>query len=247
VRPGRIEAHRLAAYPWCSADVGASMASRVDGSKVSATGEWPAVPAGGSQLAPGVERELRQAGYVVIPQVLSGDTLRQLAEAYDLTVARATPPELRVGSETTRVHGLVWQGAEFGRLRDHPAVLAACRCVIGQAFRLSALMARTVRPRSRAQALHVDAKADSEGWPMVGFILMVNAFSADNGATRFVPGSHEWSEAPTEERAGHVLAEGAAGSLIIYNGSVWHGHSANETAMPRRSIQGAYIRRGLTT
>jgi ectoine hydroxylase-related dioxygenase (phytanoyl-CoA dioxygenase family) len=30
---------------------------------------------------------------------------------------------------------------------------------------------------------------------------------------------------------------------VIYNGSVWHGHGANETMKPRRSIQGAYIRR----
>ena len=40
-----------------------------------------------------------------------------------------------------------------------------------------------------------------------------------------------------------VLACGPAGSAIVYNGSVWHGHSANQTAEPRRSIQGAYVRR----
>lgn len=34
-----------------------------------------------------------------------------------------------------------------------------------------------------------------------------------------------------------------AGSVIVYNGSVWHGHTANLTDKPRRSIQGAYIRR----
>jgi ectoine hydroxylase-related dioxygenase (phytanoyl-CoA dioxygenase family) len=31
--------------------------------------------------------------------------------------------------------------------------------------------------------------------------------------------------------------------MIIYNGSVWHGHGANLTDKPRRSIQGAFIRR----
>jgi ectoine hydroxylase-related dioxygenase (phytanoyl-CoA dioxygenase family) len=40
-----------------------------------------------------------------------------------------------------------------------------------------------------------------------------------------------------------LLACGPAGSVIVYNGSVWHGHSANQTSQPRRSIQGAYIRR----
>jgi ectoine hydroxylase-related dioxygenase (phytanoyl-CoA dioxygenase family) len=85
---------------------------------------------------------------------------------------------------------------------------------------------------------------------MVGFILMVDEFRSDNGATRFIPGSHRWSTIPrgltNDRRADHegqVLACGPAGSLIVYNGSVWHGHTANSSDEPRRSIQGAYIRR----
>ena len=42
---------------------------------------------------------------------------------------------------------------------------------------------------------------------------------------------------------GQVVACGPAGSVIVYNGSVWHGHAANRVDEPRRSIQGAYIRR----
>lgn len=44
-----------------------------------------------------------------------------------------------------------------------------------------------------------------------------------------------------DERA--VQACEPAGSVIIYNGSIWHGHAANQSGEPRRSIQGAYIRR----
>jgi ectoine hydroxylase-related dioxygenase (phytanoyl-CoA dioxygenase family) len=198
--------------------------------------------ASGGQLTSEVDLELRKTGFAVVPDVLSGDRLTQLARAYDLAVARAVPPDLRVGTDTTRVHGLANLGEEFGRLSVHPLVLAACRSVIGQAFWLSNLLARTVRPRSGAQALHVDVKAGSDGWPMVGFILMVDAFTSDNGATRFVPGSHEWSAAPVADGVSQVVARGAAGSLILYNGSVWHGHSANRTERPRRSVQGAYLR-----
>jgi hypothetical protein len=42
---------------------------------------------------------------------------------------------------------------------------------------------------------------------------------------------------------GQISACGAAGSIVIYIGSVWHGHGANLTSQRRRSIQGAYIRR----
>jgi hypothetical protein len=42
---------------------------------------------------------------------------------------------------------------------------------------------------------------------------------------------------------GQVLACGDAGSLLVFNGSAWHGHSANTSSGPRRSIQGAFIPR----
>jgi len=85
---------------------------------------------------------------------------------------------------------------------------------------------------------------------MVGFIFMVDEFRRDNGATRFVPGSHRWPHAPsdvmqdaTAHYEGQVSACGPEGSVVIYNGSVCHGHGVNQTNEPRRSIQGAYIRR----
>jgi ectoine hydroxylase-related dioxygenase (phytanoyl-CoA dioxygenase family) len=85
---------------------------------------------------------------------------------------------------------------------------------------------------------------------MVGFIFMVDEFRHDNGATRFVPGSHRWPHAATDvmpdataDYEGQVWACGPAGSVVIYNGSVWHGHGINQTDEPQRSIQGAYIRR----
>jgi ectoine hydroxylase-related dioxygenase (phytanoyl-CoA dioxygenase family) len=85
---------------------------------------------------------------------------------------------------------------------------------------------------------------------MVGFIIMVDEFRSDNGATRFVPGSHLATNVPgdamkdaTAEYDGEVMACGLAGSIIIDNGSVWHGWTANRSTKARRSIQGAFIGR----
>ena len=80
---------------------------------------------------------------------------------------------------------------------------------------------------------------------------MVDDFRRDNGATRFVPGSHKWTAVPNELATAcladyeneTVPACGQAGSMIVFNGSIWHGHSANTTGFPRRSLQGAYIPR----
>jgi ectoine hydroxylase-related dioxygenase (phytanoyl-CoA dioxygenase family) len=96
----------------------------------------------------------------------------------------------------------------------------------------------------------VDFERDKDGWTTVGFILMVDEFRSDNGATRFIPGSHNWSTVPDKLKNDHqadyenqIVACGPAGSLIVFNGSVWHGHTANSSDKPRRSIQGAFIRR----
>jgi ectoine hydroxylase-related dioxygenase (phytanoyl-CoA dioxygenase family) len=118
--------------------------------------------------------------------------------------------------------------------------------VIGAAFKLSTMHSRAVNPRSQAQALHVDFAREEQdvergAWPMLGFILMIDDFRLDNGATRFVTGSHLRGHAPAG--APTVAACGPAGSVIVYNGAVWHGYGANATGQPRRSIQGAYIRR----
>jgi ectoine hydroxylase-related dioxygenase (phytanoyl-CoA dioxygenase family) len=204
----------------------------------------------GCELPMGAVQDLLDSGFIVIPGPVTSERLAQFVQAYDLAVAGAAPPDLSIGSTTTRVQDFVNRGTEFDELYVYRPVLEACCHVIGQPFKLSSLLARTVRPHSQAQSLHVDLRADAEGWPMVGFIVMVDDFRIDNGATRFVPGSHKWPTIPSDvmkdpasDHEGQVTACGTAGSIIIYNGSVWHGHTANLSGELRRSVQGAYIRR----
>ena len=97
--------------------------------------------------------------------------------------------------------------------------------------------------------IHVDVERESPDWPLLGFIFMIDAFTPDNGATRFIAGSHRWSDSPrkaglTEYAARLESACGPAGSLLVFNGSTWHGQGVNSSERPRRSLQGAFIPRG---
>lgn len=158
---------------------------------------------------------------------------------------------MRVGSTSTRVSDFVNRGPEFDELYVCQPLLKACCHIIGQPFKLSSMHARTLHPHAQAQGLHIDFKPDEERFPLVSFIWMVDEFRGNNGATQFVPGSHNWSEIPHELTSNRlaefenqiVKACGQAGSVIIFNGSVLHGHSENATDTPRRSIQGAFIPR----
>jgi ectoine hydroxylase-related dioxygenase (phytanoyl-CoA dioxygenase family) len=212
--------------------------------------DWFGIIGRGGELPASAIEDLREIGFAVIPGPVGADRLAQLAAAYDSAVASANSDDVGVGSTTTRVHDFVNRSSEFDELYVYQPVLEACYRTIGRPFKLSTMLARTVRPHSQAQALHVDFERDIEGWTMVGFIFMVDEFRSDNGATRFIPGSHNWSTVPDElrkdplaEYEDQIEACGSAGSVIVYNGSVWHGHLANSSDEPRRSIQGAYIRR----
>ncbi|MEP7271692.1 MAG: phytanoyl-CoA dioxygenase family protein [Acidobacteriota bacterium] len=212
--------------------------------------DWHSVIAADRVLSADATEELRDVGFIVIPGPVSPDRLSQFAEAYDSAVASASPADVRIGSSTTRVTDFVNRGPAFDGVYLYQPILDASLSVIGRPFRLSTMHARTLRSGAKGDGLHVDFQSDADGWPMVGFIFMVDEFRSDNGATRFVPGSHRWSTVPDEvldsdvaPHRGQLLACGLAGSMIIYNGSAWHGHTANTSDEPRRSLQGAYIRR----
>src|SRR3954462_5124877 len=159
------------------------------------------------------------------PGPVPGASLARLAHSYDEAVSGAAPDDIKVGSTTTRVRDFVNRDAEFDELYLYPPILQACCRVIEQPFKLSTMHARTLRPRTPAQRLHVDFPSDNQGWPMVGFILMIDDFTPENGATCFALGSQGMEALPASFSL--VQAYGRSGSLIVFNGSVWHGHGAN--------------------
>jgi hypothetical protein len=203
---------------------------------------WFSTLSGARALSDEERRELTENGFVVVSGPVPCGELARLAAAYDVVVTSADPGDVKHGSTTTRVTDFVNRDPLFDALYVYPPALDASCHVIRQPFRLSTMHARTVRPHAAAQELHVDFERAADGWPMVGFIVMVDEFRRDNGATRFVPGSHGSPDRPDDGTC-EVLACGPAESMILFNGSVWHGHAANRSPEPRRSIQGAYIRR----
>jgi ectoine hydroxylase-related dioxygenase (phytanoyl-CoA dioxygenase family) len=65
-------------------------------------------------------------------------------------------------------------------------------------------------------------------------VIALNEFTAENGGTRIVPGSHRWPadrEAKPEEL---VAAEISPGSAVVYLGSTIHGGGPNTTPGQRR-------------
>ena len=201
-----------------------------------------------SGLSPHAATALETEGFVVLPGPFPPSHINTLQTAYDAAAAAAAPEDVRRGRTSTRISDYVNRDAIFDAIYTWPAALDAARRIVGARFRLSAFHARTLHPGASAQELHVDVSPTSDAWPMLGLILMVDEFRPDNGATRFIPGSHRRGESPAAlladacERHPHeLLGCGAAGSIILFNASTWHGHTGNSSAFPRRSLQATFI------
>ena len=72
----------------------------------------------------------------------------------------------------------------------------------------------------------------------LGALLVLDTFTADNGATMFMPGSHRHSTFPSsafvERWQMPILAP--AGSIIVFDAMVFHRGGANRSSHPRRTV-----------
>ncbi len=195
-----------------------------------------------SRLSIDAAKHLRDDGFCIVPGPISPQELDQIASAYDDAMRETDAADRREGGTTIRVLDFVNRSAKFDPIYIHGPLLAACCQILKQPFKLSTMIGRTLLPGKPAQQLHQDYPSDGLGSTMAGFIFMIDEFRSDNGATCFLPGSHGKELIQTSDTR-LVPACGPAGSMIIYNGSVWHGHGPNTTRQPRRSVQGAFIRR----
>jgi hypothetical protein len=185
--------------------------------------------------------DLERDGFVILREHIDRARARQLVAEYDLAVERADPADVSRKS-STRVWDFVHRGPAFDPLWLDPVLLELVARQLPCPFKLSTFHARAVNPGAIAQDLHVDQAHEAGARRLIGFIWMLDEFTADNGATRFIRGSHR-----TEPDAEPELALGPPGSLIVYDGAIWHGFSANRTDRPRRSLQGAFCWRTATS
>ena len=187
-----------------------------------------------------VTRALEQDGWVVVPRVMSADWVGE-ARA-DLHRILASTPFGRddfEGRKTRRIYALFAKTRTFDTPATHPLVLGALDRVLGH-YQLSAPTGIEIGPGESAQPLHPDDAIYP--LPRPHDEVVVNAmwplcdFTADNGGTVLVPGSHRWTSEFPGPDSPTITIEMPAGSLLLYRGSLWHGGGANQTDEPRLGV-----------
>lgn len=155
------------------------------------------------------------------------------------------------GYTTLRISGVLGVSMAATKLVEHPRVLAAADAVLlpncGN-YRIGSLTGIEILPGEGDQVLHLDDTIYPLRLPdvqlQISAMWALNDFTAENGATRVVPGSHKKLPPAIDEMDKLsdevVQAVMPRGSLLLYLGTTLHGGGANRSKAPRAGLINTY-------
>ncbi|MCZ6639994.1 MAG: phytanoyl-CoA dioxygenase family protein [Gammaproteobacteria bacterium] len=181
---------------------------------------------------------LKQDGCVVLDNVLSNDAIETiLAEMKPHLNAAPMGADEFGGFNTRRTGGLIGRSPTSHAVVMQPSVLGVVDLALSHAtnYQLHCTQIIEVGPDSAPQMIHRDQWAfDFFKFPP-GFdttfatMWALTDFTAENGATRVIPGSHMHEDGLQYECKDTIPAEMTRGSVLLYTGSLYHGAGENST------------------
>jgi ectoine hydroxylase-related dioxygenase (phytanoyl-CoA dioxygenase family) len=186
-----------------------------------------------------IERHLatiNEQGYTIVeiePELNQRlvDTVNRLQSELDV-VPKMNRAE---GYNTKRMYNLLAKDRAFWEMPTHDNVLPIVTRLIDRWAVLSGTTAMNIGPGEQLQGMHSDEGNITIPRPrqalMAVTIWALTEFTAENGATRLVPGSHLADREPRpDEIEDAIAAEMSAGSVLIMHGGMWHCGGPNTTA-----------------
>jgi len=190
--------------------------------------------------------ELRRNGFVVLEDLVGPDQLGAIrAELAPYLAGRLFGRNDFEGFRSERVYALLAKAPSVAALVEHPAVLEVVDAVLDPNYLLSANLAINVHPGETAQSLHADDGYCRIPRPRqamgVSAIWAIDEFTADNGATEVVPGSHAWADEKPGSGGWQVQQiTMPAGSAVVFMGTLLHRGGANRSNRARLGITPQY-------
>lgn len=155
---------------------------------------------------------------------------------------------LDYGEGNVRVWNVLNRDPVFREFVQLPAVLRLLRDIIGWPALLGNLSANIALPGGEGGMLHADQIFIPRPWPPepqgMNFAWLLDDYTAENGATEVVPGSHLGAEDidPSVLEASAVPVVAPAGTLMVFESRLWHRTGRNRSAGPRAGLFGWYTR-----
>lgn len=186
--------------------------------------------------------DLDEHGYCLIGDALTPDRVSELRER----LVELAAAEIADGTDYVYENGAnqrIWQllnkGEVFEALAQDELVLEVIAHLLGYDVLLSNIDANVAGPGGQPMFLHADQSYVPTPWPLAlvaNCMWMLDDFTAENGATRIVPGSHLLDHGPDYFAAmpDTVPVCAPAGTAMIFDGRLWHQTGANVTADEHR-------------
>ena len=186
---------------------------------------------------------LMRDGYLVLPDLIDADTCARIRDEASRLLSHTGRNNFE-GDRTQRVYSPLSKTRVIDVLVDHPRVRALLDALFLPNYLLSQAQAINILPGEVAQPLHRDDAFYRIPHPgpavHAAFICAIDAFTADNGATVVIPGSHQWDDTRMPDRSEAVACEMPPGSAVFLLGSLWHGGGENLTQKPRMAVTCQY-------
>lgn len=200
-----------------------------------------------------MDRQFREHGFCIFPEVLSKDDLNRARHALDRGVERTRAAgsthiaTLDPNAANIRVNNLPAIDPVFIELLMRDDALEAVEALLGQHFLISNFSANIALPGSNSMRLHSDQSlVIPPPWPNIfamNVIWCLDDVHEANGATLYLPGSHHYrtpDEVPADALERLLPFEAPAGSFIAMEGRLWHTSGSNVTVDQQRRMMFAY-------
>lgn len=196
--------------------------------------------------------ELREQGFTVIRDFMDAATLQAVRDGLAPYMGARRGRNAFEGFKTERVYTLVARAKVFEDLTAEPRILALLDRFLQPGYLLTASQSIQINPGEAAQDLHTDDGFYRQPRPRPAIsytvIAAVDAFTAENGGTELIPGSHLWGDAgakgrpndPAELERMLVPMEMPAGACFVMAGTVLHRGGANRSDRPRLAFTNQY-------
>jgi ectoine hydroxylase-related dioxygenase (phytanoyl-CoA dioxygenase family) len=189
-----------------------------------------------------IER-IKADGFTIVERAIEPELVEALANALDrLERELGAKPALNTfeGHHTVRIYNLLRYGAPFDQVPVHSSVLSIVDGVLGDGCLISSLSSIAIDPGETAQPIHADDQViplDKPHRPIVcNSMWALTDFTAANGATRLVPASHRLDSPEYGGAYETIAAEMPKGSVLLWDGALWHGGGANVSEARRTGI-----------
>jgi ectoine hydroxylase-related dioxygenase (phytanoyl-CoA dioxygenase family) len=205
--------------------------------------------------------QLQEKGYALIPDFLSAEQLLKVNALCDSLLGDHTGRNNFEGHQTERIYTLVARDRVFQDIVEDARIMALCDALFLPNYLLTASQAIVISPGESPQPWHTDDAFYPIPRPRsmisLSTIVAVDAFTAENGGTEVIPGSHLWNDDKVagyyrsgdveldpqfaDKLAGRgVPIEMASGTCVVFAGTLLHRGGANNSNGTRRAFSNQY-------